>query len=162
MSRKNDFLVFVVDNNSSYRKVIIGCLQAIGLSRFQAFDCGEQCFAEEKSKANLVILDYNLGDGNWNGIEFMEEYRRKHSESNFLFMSSNTNVDIAVESIRLGALDYILKSKIGLTRLIQRVEKVKDYYNQKRLKKRNWNLLLLVLLICTAFTVAVSIAYIVI
>lgn len=130
MSCKNEFQVFVVDPNSSYRKIIIERLRALGFKRFKTFECGEQCFTDDNNIANLIVLEHNLGNGNWNGVEFMEEYKRKHNHSVFLFMSSNTSVDIAVESIRLGAHDYILKSKIGLSRLIHQVEKLAENHRQ--------------------------------
>lgn len=161
MVRKSTPLIYVVDKNPGYRKLIAGCLNAIGLHNLKLFENGELCFTSRLPKADLVILDYDLGDGNWNGIEFMEEYERLNKNASFLFMSSNTKVDIAVESIRHGAIDYIMKSKIGLTRLVRQVEKVNNYYKLKNRKKRNWNLLLIVLVLCSAFTAIASIVYVI-
>lgn len=128
MQNKN-LLIYVVDKSAGYRRIIAESLQEQGLCNYRLFDSGELCITSDLPKADLVILDYNLGEGAWNGIEFMEEYERFSKDSSFLFLSSNSKMEIAVESIKMGALDYILKSKPGLVRLIKQVDKVSSGLN---------------------------------
>lgn len=154
-------LIYVVDKNKSYQKVVVGCLNALNLFNVKAFDNGEFCFVDHSSPADFIILDYNLGDGNWSGIEFMEEYKRIHtSNTEFLFLSSNCKVEIAVESVRKGAVDYILKSKIGLARLSKQIEGFRSYYKKKTFEKLTRAVILGAILVFSAFTLTMSIIYV--
>ena len=128
-------LIYIVDGNKSYRKVVAGCVEASELTNVEEFENGEQCYSANYPAADLIILDYNLGQGNWNGIEFMEEYQRLHNSTNFIFLSSNTGVEKAVESVRKGALDYILKSRLGLVRLTKKLDLVKQFHTKKQSEK---------------------------
>ena len=122
MSSNCEPVIYVIDRNKSYRKIVVGCLSALNLDNIKEFNNGEACYTGNFPEADLIILDYDFGEGSWNGIEFMEEYKRLNKSSKFLFLSSNTGVEIAVESIRKGALDYIIKSKQGLNRMAKKVE----------------------------------------
>jgi DNA-binding NtrC family response regulator len=161
MFNKRTPLIYIVDKNASYCRLIAGYLNEIGQNNLRLFESGELCFTSKLPKADLVILDYDLGEGNWNGIEFMEEYERLNKNASFLFMSSNTKVEIAVKCIQRGAIDYIMKSKTGLTRLISQVEKLNTYPKLGIFKRRNWSLLFLSPLINSAISVAISIAYLI-
>jgi len=131
MALKNDPLIFVIDKNSGYRKTITDCLEALSFNNYVEFSNGEQCFTSKSPVPDIIILDYNLGENNWNGIEFMEEYSRVNKKTQYIFLSSNSKLDVAVESIRLGAFDYILKSNSGLSRMVQQVQKFRTNTNVK-------------------------------
>ena len=132
--------IYIIDNSVTYRKVIISCLQALNFNNLKAFDDGESCFASKEPKPDIVILDFNLGDGKWNGLEFMEEYSRSNNTINYIFLSSSTRVEIAVDAIRMGAKDYILKSKSGLTRLAKQVDLITNSPLRERVEQKHMNI----------------------
>ena len=61
----------------------------------------------------LVISDYSLPA--YDGLSALAELRRIHPELPFIFVSGAMGEDMAVECMRIGATDYVLKS--GLKRL---------------------------------------------
>lgn len=84
---------------------------------------------------DIIILDDRQSNERLSGIDFLRIYQKKYSKSEFFFLSSNTNLDDAVSAIKLGATDYIVKSKIGLNRLVKRVESlIKTKASDKRKK----------------------------
>ncbi|HBH47618.1 MAG TPA: hypothetical protein DDX98_03210 [Bacteroidales bacterium] len=159
MSRKVQPLIYIVDKNRSYRNVIISCLKALKLTNIKTFDDGEQCYASSQRSADLIILDYNLGKENWTGIEFMEEYSRLHSNTSFLFLSSFTGIETAVKAIRKGALDYILKSKTGLVRLVKQLEGYKQFHTKSRREKLMRLTLMGLIITLTTLTTFMSFYY---
>lgn len=152
-------LIYIIDPNQNYRRVLESCLNALDFKRLRLFENGESCFSLVGSAPDIIILEYNLGENCWNGIEFMAEFSRVNTETRYIFMSSATNVDIAVESIRKGASDYILKSKSGITRLAQQVEKLNSQYLEKQNESRQWNLLITSFAISTSATIACTLLY---
>lgn len=127
--------IYVIDKNPSYRKVIQGCLSALNYRNIELFDSTGECLLAGGSP-DIIILDNNQDKDQLSGIEFFRVYRKKFQTAHFLFLSSNTNLDIAVKAMKLGAYDYIIKSKMGLEHLIERVDKLVNIY-RKDLKRKN-------------------------
>jgi DNA-binding response OmpR family regulator len=148
-------LIYVIDTNASYRKVIQGGLSALNYNNINLFGSTGECLLANGSP-DIIILDNNQGNDHLSGIEFFRVYRRKFQAAHFLFLSSNTNLDIAVNAMKLGAYDYIIKSKLGLERLLERVDKLVNVY-RKDLKRRNLHRLTLISLgiFCLIFLLAI-------
>ena len=122
MIRRDEIMIYIIDKNHLYRNIVAEFLKSIEIYNYREFDNGEECFANNGPVPHLVILENDLGEGHWTGIEFMEEYQRLHKDISFIFMSSNSRVELAVETIRKGATDYIVKSRSGLGRLARHIE----------------------------------------
>lgn len=127
-------LIYVIDTNASYSKVIRGGLAALNYNNIDLFGNTGECLLAGGSP-DIIILDNNQGMDHLSGIEFFRVYRKRFQNAHFLFLSSNPNLDIAVNAMKLGAYDYIVKSKLGLERLLERVDKLVNVY-RKDLKRK--------------------------
>jgi DNA-binding NarL/FixJ family response regulator len=99
-------------------------LKELGFNNVTCFDDGEQCYTSAKHPANLIVIDYNLGQDNWSGGEFLDEYSRLYKNTKFLFLSSNSDMKIAVNCVRKGAIDYIIKSSAGMERFVKQIKSI--------------------------------------
>ena len=79
----------------------------------------EEYLAELDSPADLVLADYHLPG--FNGIEALELLRAKGLDVPFILISGAIGEDLAVEAMRNGACDYLLKDR--LTRLGEAVRR---------------------------------------
>lgn len=63
----------------------------------------------KSEKLDCVLLDYNLPD--MNGLEFLAEFKNEFGESQLpvIMLTGADNASVAVEAIRLGAQDYVVK-----------------------------------------------------
>lgn len=125
--------IYIIDQNSTYRKIVADMLMALGYKNVHIFENAEDCCKNSPSTADIVILDYTLGKNGKNGLDFMRRYIRKHHQASFIFFSSITRVENAVECVKSGAVDYIIKSKLGLERLTSKIDKV--YRNKISLQR---------------------------
>ncbi len=57
--------------------------------------------------ADLVLLDYRLPDAD--GLKLLERIRRQWPDILVVMMTAYTNVDVAIQAMRLGAYDYVSK-----------------------------------------------------
>lgn len=113
--------IYIIDKSRNYRNIITNCVEALNYSNIQTFGNCEECL-DHGYTPDVIILDYEQGAGNINGLQFMKHYKPKFPQTEFIFLSSNTNLEIAVEAIRCGAKDYIVKSQFGLNRLMSRLD----------------------------------------
>jgi two-component system cell cycle sensor histidine kinase/response regulator CckA len=69
----------------------------------------ERVFSSER--VDVVISDYNMPQ--WDGLEALDLVRSRDPELPFIFVSGNLGEERAIEAIKRGATDYILKDRMS-------------------------------------------------
>ncbi|MCK5535035.1 response regulator, partial [bacterium] len=99
--------ILVVDDDLSVRNLCVDILEKEGY-KVDDVESGEQALEFINSNNyNLLLLDINLP--NINGVEVLKRVKKKHLQCEVIMMTAYGNVKTAVESMRLGAYDYISK-----------------------------------------------------
>jgi len=76
----------------------------------------------EKHRFDQVILDYKLPD--MTGIEFLQELQKRHIKIPIIFVTSKGSEKIAVDAMKLGVRDYIIKGEIDSKHLIESIKEI--------------------------------------
>lgn len=136
MAKKNNQLIYVVEDNEGYNKLLTEYLKKQGYANVKAFFSGEECVKsiEKGDVPEVIIQDYFLE--NMNGLDVLKKVKKVTPESEFVFLTSNENMEVAVNTIKYGAYDYIIKDKITLDKVIDRIEKISKYKTLKRNNKQ--------------------------
>jgi CheY-like chemotaxis protein len=71
------------------------------------------------NKHNLIFLDYRLPD--MTGLQVLEEIKKENLKTPVIFVTGQGNEKTAVEALKRGALDYIVKSEINPTKILETV-----------------------------------------
>ncbi len=131
-------LIYIIDSNSGYRKILDTCFNALKFSNLRTFETCEACL-ESDEIPDIIILDHAMKEYHISGLDFLISYKQQYSNTHFLFFSSDASVDIAVRSIKWGACDYFIKSKKGLEQLILRFNNLIQSYKLMRRKQFVYN-----------------------
>ena len=79
------------------------------------FETGEDCIAKILEKEpDLVILDYHLDSKDKsaaNGIEILKRINKHHPNVKVIMLSGQAKIDVAIECMRFGAIDYVVKGE---------------------------------------------------
>ena len=137
MDAKKSMLIFVVEDNLLFNKMVSDYLRKQNFANLKSFVSGQDCIKAVKQGEfpDIVIQDYFLDD--MNGVEVMKAVKKKSKKSEFIFLTANTDIEVVIDSMKLGALDYIVKDKGDvLNRLGEKVHKVTKLILIKR-KNRN-------------------------
>ena len=94
-------------------------------------DAGYECKAATSGRAGLALLETGIFDaalldihlGDMTGIEVLEAIKRRDPEIDAVVMTGFPEVDTAVQALRLGAYDYLIKPLdwISLQHLLKRI-----------------------------------------
>ena len=135
MDIKKSLLIYVVEDNVLYNKLISESLKNNGYQKVVSFFKGQPCVNEVVGgeRPDIVIQDYFLDD--INGLEVLQKVKKHSQKSEFIFLTANENMEVAVNSIKFGAYDYIIKdSEIAIQKMLSKISKITKLIE---LQKRN-------------------------
>ena len=132
MQKQTDPLIFIVEDNPVYNKLVVNYLLSKKFNRVESFLSGEECLKKIDLKPDIVIQDYLL-EG-IDGIEVLKATKKKHPHTEFIFLSGQDSVDVAINTMKLGAYDYIVKDQMALKKMVDKINKI---IAMQRLVKNN-------------------------
>src|SRR5678815_1140093 len=101
--------VLVVDDEADIRDLVAGVLEDEGYSVRTAADSDSALDAIEDRRPSLVLLDVWLQGSRQDGLQVLEQVKRRDSTLPVIMISGHGNLDTAVAAIREGAVDFIEK-----------------------------------------------------
>jgi DNA-binding NtrC family response regulator len=96
----------VIDDDSSFQDALGLVVQDVGFSVARAVSLREAREQLERRAPDVVLLDLQLPDGR--GFEVLTELTDQ-SPADVVVITGNATVDSAVEALRAGAVDYLVK-----------------------------------------------------
>lgn len=134
MQKRTDPLIFIVEDNPVYNRLVVNYLQSKKFNRIESFLSGEECLKRLDEKPDIIIQDYLL-EG-IDGIEVMKATKKKHPPTEFIFLSGQDSVDVAINTMKLGAFDYIVKDQMALKKMVDKITKIITIQNLIKSNKR--------------------------
>ena len=101
--------VLVVDDEADIRDLVSGVLEDEGYAVRTAADSTAALEAIEERRPSLVLLDVWLQGSRLDGLQLLEQIKRRDPTLPVLMISGHGNLDTAVAAIREGAVDFIEK-----------------------------------------------------
>lgn len=101
--------VLVVDDEADIRELVSGVLEDEGYAVRVAANSTEALEAIGTRRPSLVLLDVWLQGSRLDGLQLLEQVKRRDPTLPVLMISGHGNLDTAVAAIREGAVDFIEK-----------------------------------------------------
>ena len=128
--------VLVVDDEADIRDLVSGVLEDEGYTVRTAADSNGTLEAIEERRPSMVLLDVWLRGSRLDGLQLLQEIKRRDSTLPVLMISGHGNLDTAVAAVREGAIDFIEKP-FQAERLIYLVNRATE---TDRLRRENESL----------------------
>jgi two-component system nitrogen regulation response regulator NtrX len=128
--------VLIVDDERDIRELVAGVLDDEGYGTRTAADSDAALAAIRERRPSLVLLDVWLQGSRLDGLDLLDEIKRRDASIPVLVISGHGNLDTAVAAIRRGAVDFIEKP-FEAERLLLLVARATE---TERLKRENASL----------------------
>lgn len=99
--------LLIVDDDRSIIRIFQRCFENTDVTVATAASGAEAVRATSELRPDVVVLDIMLPDQS--GLSAYEEIRRQNPEIPIVFITASGTSDTAIESMRLGAMDYLSK-----------------------------------------------------
>lgn len=111
--------ILIVDAYESHRNVILGFIRNmrpdIEITAYDPEKSGLPGDDFQWGEYSLLVIDSRLGTHS--GLDWLRNYKNRTGFPPAIFLSSQNSVDVAVEAMKLGATDFLLKKGIDPKRL---------------------------------------------
>jgi DNA-binding NtrC family response regulator len=145
MNKNNgNIRILIVDDNRDLREILEEYLTDGGDITEGADNGKEALLKHSRNPYDLIVTDLNMPE--LTGIELMKAIRKDTDMTEFIIITGYASIDSAVEAIKIGAYDYIVKpfrmeelkvvvknarDKIKLKKINARLfEQLKSFYNE--------------------------------
>ena len=129
---RNDILV--IDDHLDIRMLISCILKDNGFSVREAANFDQALIEINKKIPNVAIIDVKLDKGDNDGIELLTHLKEKDDDVPVIMISGHANVQMAVNSLKLGAFEFMQKP-FSTERLLNFVKRALENVNLKKEKK---------------------------
>lgn len=125
--------ILIVDDERDIRELVAGVLSDEGYGCRLAGDSTAALAAVDERRPSLVLLDVWLHGSPMDGLEVLDEIKKREPELPVIIFSGHGNIDTAVSAIGRGAMDFIEKP-FEAERLLLLVERATE---TERLRREN-------------------------
>jgi len=120
MKNEKKIKLFLVDDDAVFLKSLeIEFLQNADFE-IETFATGELCLENISKNPDVVILDYHLNGIDldaMNGIDVLDEIKAFNKDIPVVMLSSQDDINVAVNCMHHKAFDYVVKSETAFLRL---------------------------------------------
>ncbi len=128
--------VLVIDDNFDIRNLISEILKDKNYKVREAANYNQAVLEIDKKLPDIAVIDVKLDKGDKDGIELLKKIKGKTDLVPVIMISGHANVEMAVESLKLGAYEFITKP-FAPEQLLNFISRGLENIN---LKKENSNL----------------------
>lgn len=134
MQNTKNPLIFVVEDNQMYNKLVVSYLKTNKFTNVESYLSGEEALNNMHKNPDIIIQDYLL-DG-MTGIEVLIKAKKTNPTVEFIFLSGQDSIDIAINSMKYGAYDYIVKDQMALQKMVNKINKINSVTELVKSNKR--------------------------
>jgi len=124
--------ILIIDDNADIRLLISGILKDKGFTVREAANFDQAIIEIDKKLPDAAVIDVKLDKSDNDGIELLVKMKKADEDVPVIMISGHANVQMAVDSLKLGAFEFIQKPFSSerllnfVDRAIENVELKKD------------------------------------
>lgn len=130
MKGHNPFRIFIVEDDLWYSTMLEYNLSLNPDYQVKKFDSAKAFLASIHEKPDVVSLDYSLPD--MNGDELMKHIKELSPDTRIVILSGQEDVRIAINLLKKGAYDYIVKDEDAKDRLWNAIQHLRENADLKK------------------------------
>jgi DNA-binding NtrC family response regulator len=125
MNKIENIKIFIVDDSVFCRNLYKQHLKNLRINDIHVFEDGEQCMRallDTQIKPDVILMDFDMPPTN--GLEIISRIRSVNTNQMVVMISSQGSIQVAVDAMKYGVLDYIIKDGSELDRLTVAINSV--------------------------------------
>ena len=120
--------IFLVEDDPFYLSILQKSVTSAKVCQVSAYTTGEDCLNNIYKQPDIVVLDQNL-EGNLSGLDVLKQIKGLNPDIQVIFLSAQEKMNIAIQSLKYGAFDYVIKDEEALLQVNKLISKIIRFKN---------------------------------
>ncbi len=111
--------IFIVDDDPMQSSMLQDYLSKYSTFNVHVYSSGEECLKNLALEPQIIFLDYNFdkaGKNAMDGVDILKEIKAQKPLTEVVMFSGQDRIEVAVNTMKYGAFDYIVKSESAFHR----------------------------------------------
>ena len=126
--------ILIIDDNADIRLILDELIKDSGYKTRLAANFNQALTEIDKKLPDVAIIDVKLDKGDNDGILLLDHIKKKNSDLPVIMISGHANIEMAVNSLKSGAFEFIQKP-FDKERLLNFVNRAVENFNLKNENK---------------------------
>lgn len=138
--------IFIVDDDPFFTELAMQVIKGLGPYNFEIFSNGHDFLARLDQNPFLVLLDHHLGQES--GLDLLREVKARFPYAFVIYVSGQDEVKTAVDALKYGAFDYVVKEDFCgpfLMNILEKIATLTEILEAKEKKKERHKMAMVVL-----------------
>lgn len=134
----NSRYIFLVDDEPIQNEMLKDYLNERFMYNIKTYGTGEAMLQDMGTHPEIVVLDYHLSADNRNaknGIQILKELKDKYPQTQVIVLSGQDKIDVAVDSMKYGAYDYVVKGETAFSRIENVINNISELHKVKSINR---------------------------
>lgn len=134
MATNTNRYIFLVDDEPIQNEMLKDYIAERFLYNIKIYDNGEEALADMHLNPEIVVLDYHLNSHKsdaQNGVDILQKIKEAHPEVQVIMLSGQDSLQVAVDSMKYGAYDYIVKGETAFSRTENALNNVSELHRMR-------------------------------
>lgn len=130
--------IFLVDDEPIQNEMLKDYLSERFDYKIRTYDTGEGAVKDLQMNPAIVVLDYHLNahlPNAKNGVEVLKSIKEIAPDTKVIMLSGQDKIDVAVDSMKFGAYDYVIKGETAFSRMENIINNIDELTNIKAANK---------------------------
>lgn len=134
MANQSTRNIFLVDDEPIQNEMLKDYLSERFLYTIKIYDNAEEALQHMDLNPEIVVLDYHLNAHKpdaMNGVEALKKFKERSPETQVIMLSGQDKLEVATDSIKFGAYDYVVKGETAFSRMENILNNVSELHRSK-------------------------------
>ncbi len=120
MATQSNRYMFLVDDEPIQNEMLKDYLSERFLYNIKIYDNAEDALKNMNLNPEIIVLDYHLNAHKadaMNGVDALKKFKEHYPKTQVIMLSGQDKIDVATESMKFGAYDYVVKGEAAFPRM---------------------------------------------
>jgi len=124
--------IFLVDDEPIQNEMLKDYISERFQYKIKTYENGESAIKDLHLEPEIVVLDFHLNSHQanaQNGVEVLKKIKDMKPEIQVIMLSGQDKLDVAVDSMKHGAYDYVIKGETAFSRMENVLNNINELSN---------------------------------
>ncbi len=112
--------IFLVDDEPIQNEMLKDYISERFLYKIKTYESGDPAIADLHLNPEIIVLDFHLNSHlpeAENGVQVLKKIKQLHPSAQVIMLSGQDKLEVAIESMKNGAYDYVIKGETAFSRM---------------------------------------------